>query len=53
MNLGNNSSTYQPYESVGALAMVDLSQITAEQNLDYLENLCGFIDHMNINPLWF
>ena len=33
--------------------MVDIGQITAEENLDYLENLCSFIDQMNLNPLWF
>jgi hypothetical protein len=53
MYLPNQSSSYQPYESVGALSMVSVEQLQEEENLDYLENLCGFVDHMNINPLWF
>lgn len=30
------SSTYQPYESVGALSMVSVPQIQQEEDLDYL-----------------
>ena len=48
-----SSSCHQPYESVGALSMVNTSQIRDEQNLDYLQKLCGFMDHMNLNPLWY
>ena len=53
MYFTNQSSTYQPYESVGALSMVSIPQIQEEQNIDYLENLCAFADQMNLNPLWY
>lgn len=53
MYLNNPSSNYQPYQSVGSLSMVSLPQIRQQENLDYLENLCSFIDQMNLNPLWF
>ena len=37
MYFANQSSTYhQPYESVGALSMVNTEQIREEENLDYL-----------------
>lgn len=49
----NSPSSYQPYSSLGSLSMVSLAQIQQEENLDYLENLCNFIDQMNLNPLWF
>jgi hypothetical protein len=48
-----HQSIYQPYESIGALTMVSVDQIQEDENLDYLEHLCTFIDRMNINPLWY
>ena len=33
--------------------MVNVEYIKSEENIDYLEQLCGFIENMNINPLWF
>jgi hypothetical protein len=36
MYFNNSSSSYQPYQSVGSLSMVSLSQIREEENLDYL-----------------
>lgn len=47
------SALYQLTESVGAVSMVNLDQIRKQENLDYLEHLCSFIDRMNINPIWF
>jgi hypothetical protein len=47
------STLYQLTESVGAVSMVSIDQIKKEENLDYLEHLCTFIDRMNINPIWF
>ena len=56
MNFGNSfyeTSYQQPCSSVGALNMVNVEYIKSEENIDYLEQLCGFIENMNINPLWF
>lgn len=47
------SSLYQLTESVGAVSMVSTDQIRKQENLDYLEHLCSFIERMNINPIWF
>jgi hypothetical protein len=47
------SSLYQLTESVGAVAMVNVEHIKKQENLDYLEHLCSFINRMNINPIWF
>jgi hypothetical protein len=47
------STFYTLNESVGAVSMVNLEQLTRNEDLDYLEHLCSFVDRMNINPIWF